>query len=212
MSHNAPCVRKRAALRKSPSSFPSSPNTDRSPSQKFSISSGISSSVRTHITAHTMLPAEAPDTIRGSSLASQSALSTPIWLIPNVAPPDNNNALLPNACRELRTCSRMYFDSMPSHFAFAETSSKASRVSKVDVMYRSIKSLVPIRVCLYILRLPIPPKSRLREVRTRKSIRPTSQLMRASSSCFNRARTSETSYSGESGNAFHSLLPSMSSS
>lgn len=197
ISHNAPCVRKRAALRIIPSSLPSSPKTAKSPSQKLSSSWGISSSVRVQTTAQTMLPAEAPDIIRGNSLASHSAFRTPMWFIPNVAPPDNNKALLPNACRELRTCSRIYFDSMPSHLALADTSSKASKVSKADVMYCSMSCLVPICVCLYIFRLPMSPRSRVNAVRIRNSIRPTSQLMRASSNCFNRACTSGTSYSEE---------------
>lgn len=190
ISNKAPNLRKRAALRNNPSSFPSSSNTARSPKQKLASISGISSSVREQKTAQTMLPADDPEIIRGSRRASHNVLSTPMWFIPKVAPPDNNKALLPKACLVDSTCSRIYLVSRPSHLAFAETSSNASRVSKADVIYLSIRSFVPICVCLYSLILPMSPNPRVSDVRTRNSIRSTSQLILALSSCFSRASTS----------------------
>lgn len=190
----------------------SSLNTEKSPDPKFERISGISSSVKTHRTAPTILPAEEPEIMRGKSLVSQSAFATPMWFMPKVAPPESRSALRPNAWRVARSCSSRYLDSAPSKSYFRDTSNNVDSVSAAVVIYWSTKFFVPIREWLYMFLLVIPPRSRLREVRIIWVIAAASQLSLALSSWCSLRWTSTGSYSSHSKVAFHSLLPSSSSS
>jgi hypothetical protein len=160
-----------------------------------------------------MLPADAPEMIRGRSRWSQRHLTTPIWFMPKVPPPDSSNALRPKDARVYLIWSTSW-RGVKGHWSpcLAETSNKAASVFSADSIYLSISFLVPTCECLYNRTPPIPPRWRVRDVRSRKCILRTSQLTRASSSSASRAATSAASYSGESSCSFQGSFPSRTSS
>jgi len=126
--------------------FPSS-KTSRFPYGNSSNMVGISSSVRVHSTAATIDPAEAPDMILGRRDCSSSALSTPTWFMPNVAPPDRSSAVRPKAWRVFSNESKISrLDGAPSVGGIA---SSAFSVSTQELMYSSINRFVPVWECLY---------------------------------------------------------------
>eukprot|EP01139_Manchomonas_bermudensis_P016380 Amastigsp_a512685_14.p5 type:complete len:105 gc:universal Amastigsp_a512685_14:972-658(-) len=92
-SMSTPSVRSRWSLRRS------EPSAGESKASRLMASgtksAGSSSSVCTATIAATIEPTDEPEMTRGSSLASSSALTTPMWYMPIAAPPESSSAVRP---------------------------------------------------------------------------------------------------------------------
>mmetsp|Transcript_28718 Transcript_28718/g.65084 ORF Transcript_28718/g.65084 Transcript_28718/m.65084 type:complete len:200 (-) Transcript_28718:445-1044(-) len=129
-------------------------------------SSASSSDVLTPMMASTIAPAELPDMTRGSRPCKNSALITPKWYMPRLAPPDSSSAVLPRAWRD---------SVKKSSFSCIESSSSLhSQIPHIILISSSlclsISLFVPTCVCLYNSSFPVPPRFLVSPDRSQKTM------------------------------------------